>query len=211
VATFVADSLEQSILNGQIAPGTPLLQLDLAGAFGVSRVPVRDALAILEQRDLAVRVPRKGVIGRPITAQSVRDVSAVRRLLEAEAVRLAGPRLTLAALARLEETVDAQRRAVAANDQSAARHADHDFHSVIWQECGNEVLHDLLASVWRRALQARSYGQRSPGWGERFVARHERILAALRQGDAAHAVAAAMAAVDAAEAETLAQLPAPQA
>src|SRR5690349_14068604 len=89
VATFVADRLEEQILDGKRAPGSPLLQLDLVAEFGVSRVPVRDALALLEQRHLAVRVPRKGVIVRPVTRQSVRDVFASRRLIEAEIARLA--------------------------------------------------------------------------------------------------------------------------
>ena len=109
VATHIADTLEEAILSGRLAPGTALLQLDLAAHFGVSRVPVRDALAILEQRQLAVRVPRRGVMVRPITPEGVRAVFAARRLLEAAVTRLAAERLTPADLAELERVLVAQR------------------------------------------------------------------------------------------------------
>ncbi len=208
VASFVADAIEASILDGNIAPGTPLLQLDLAASFGVSRVPVRDALAILEQRHLAVRVPRKGVIVRPITAQSVRDVFAARRVLETEITRLAGPRMSRSDVAALDEIVDRQRGASLAGDLAATRAADREFHATVWRACGNQVLEELVETVWRRALQARGYGHRTPGWSARSIARHERIVAALRDGDTPAAIAAAVAAVDAAESEILAALPA---
>lgn len=206
VAVYIADVLEEWILTGQLAPGTPLLQLDLAARFGVSRVPIRDALHILEQRDLVVRVPRRGFIVRPITVQSVRDIFAVRRLLEAEAVRLATPRLSAGDLVDLERIIERQRQAVREQNLAAARAADREFHAALWQACGNEVLRELAGIVWRRVLQARSYGQLTPGWGERSLARHERILAALRCGDVEAAVESIVAAISAAEQEILAQL-----
>lgn len=206
VATSVADALEERILDGQLAPGAALLQLDLAAAFGVSRVPVRDALAILEQRRLAVRVPRKGVIVQPITAQGVRDLFAARRLLEVEITRLAVPRLTTADVAALEATVARQRTAAATRDLATMRAADREFHATIWRACGNAVLEELVVDIWRRALQARSYGHRLPDWGERSIARHGRILAAIRRADVEGATAAAVGAVEAAEAEILTQL-----
>ncbi|HEX2035651.1 MAG TPA: GntR family transcriptional regulator [Chloroflexota bacterium] len=207
VATFVADRLEEEILDGRRAPGSPLLQLDLVAEFGVSRVPVRDALALLEQRHLAVRLPRKGVIVRPVTPRSVRAVFAARRLLEAEITRLAVHAITDGDLATLEAIVERQR---AAGDLRAVRAADRDFHATIWRACGNEVLEELVETVWRRALQARSVGHRTPGWSEKSLARHERIVQALRRRDAQAAVAAAVDAVDGAEAEILAQLGAPE-
>jgi DNA-binding GntR family transcriptional regulator len=206
VAVFVADALEEQILNGQRVPGAPLHQLDLAAEFGVSRVPVRDALAVLEQRHLAVRVPRKGVIVRPISAESVRQVFAARRLLEAEITRLAAARITPEELDALEAVMGHQRTASAAHDLSALRSTDREFHAVIWRASGNEVLEELIRTVWLRALQARSVGHRVPGWGEKSIDRHVRIVDALRRRDAQDAIDASLGAVDAAEREILEQI-----
>jgi DNA-binding GntR family transcriptional regulator len=213
VATFVADAIEQSILDGRIAPGTPLLQLDLAASFGVSRVPVRDALAILEQRHLAVRVPRRGVIVRPITPETVRDVFGVRRLLEAEVTRLAVMHITPAELTSLDSIVVQQRAAAASASVVGAdaalrelRTLDREFHAVIWHACANAVLEELVGTVWLRALQARAVGHRVPGWGAKSIDRHARIVEALKRQDAAAAIDAALVAVDEAQAEILSQL-----
>jgi len=62
VAQFIAQKIEEMILVGTLAPGQHLVQTDIAAQFGVSRLPVRDALKILEKRELAVTQPRRGVI-----------------------------------------------------------------------------------------------------------------------------------------------------
>ena len=206
IAVFVADQLEAQILDGRRAPGSPLQQLDLAAEFGVSRVPVRDALAVLEQRHLAVRVPRKGVIVRPVTVDGVRSVFAARRLLEAEITRLAVERIEPDEVAQLTQIVAKQREASRRRDLAELRATDREFHSVIWRACGNDVLEELVLTVWLRALAARAVGHRVPGWGEKSIERHERIVDGLQRGDARAAVDAALAAVDAAEAEILSQL-----
>jgi DNA-binding GntR family transcriptional regulator len=206
VAVFVADELEAQILDGQRLPGAPLQQLDLAAEFGVSRVPVRDALALLERRQLAVRLPRKGVIVRPVTPEGVRQVFAARRLLEAEIVRLAAGRIGAAALARLDGVVAAQRSAARAGDLAALRATDREFHAVIWRAGENEVLEELARTVWLRGLAARAVGHRLPGWGEKSIDRHLRIVHALRTGDAGVAAMAVLDAVASAEAEILVQL-----
>jgi DNA-binding GntR family transcriptional regulator len=202
----VADQLEEQILGGQRAPGAPLNQLDLAAEFGVSRVPVRDALAVLEQRHLAVRVPRKGVIVRPVTPEGVRSVFAARRLLEAEITRLAVHRMGREEVMELDRIVGAQRAALRARDLAGLRATDREFHSVIWRACGNDVLEELVRTVWLRALAARAVGHRVPDWGERSIERHVRIVDGLKRREADAAVGATLGAVDAAEAEILVQL-----
>ena len=79
---MIADRLEDMIHAGMLKPGEHLVQTELAERFGVSRVAVRDALQELIQRGLATRVPRKGTIVRPVSCKIVRDVFAVRRVVE---------------------------------------------------------------------------------------------------------------------------------
>jgi DNA-binding GntR family transcriptional regulator len=75
LSTAIADRLAEMIHAGALKPGEHLVQTGLAERFGVSRVAVRDALAQLRQRGLAVNVPRKGTIVRPLSCKTVRDLS----------------------------------------------------------------------------------------------------------------------------------------
>jgi DNA-binding GntR family transcriptional regulator len=206
VATSLADRLEEAIVTGGLAPGTPLLQLELAAEFGVSRVPVRDALAILERRHLAVRVPRRGVVVRPVTRRSVQEVYSVTRLMEGELTRLAAVRITDAQLDELRRIVGVQRAASAAQDIEAARDADRAFHGAIWRAADHEMLAELMDNVWRRAMQARAVAHRTAGWIERSIVRHELVLGALAAHDPERAVHHAAGAFIAAEDEILAHL-----
>jgi DNA-binding GntR family transcriptional regulator len=151
-------------------------------------------------------MPRKGVIARPITLQSVRDVFAARRVLDSEATRLAAARIGPAEIAALERIIERQREAARTRDLTTALAADRSFHAAIWDACGNDVLVGLLAAVWRMARQAHSFGWRAPSWPDRSIARHEQIVAGLRTGNAEEAVRSTLAAIDASERDILARL-----
>jgi DNA-binding GntR family transcriptional regulator len=72
LSTAISGQLAEMIHAGALKPGVHLVQTDLAERFGVSRVAVRDALAQLRQRGLAVNVPRKGMgVGREIRGPSL--------------------------------------------------------------------------------------------------------------------------------------------
>ena len=82
-------ALRRAILSGQLAPGARLQETELAASLGVSRNPVREALARLEGQGLVRSIPNQGArVIRPLPAQ-VQDALLVRAQLELLAVRLA--------------------------------------------------------------------------------------------------------------------------
>ena len=206
VATSIADSLTEMILSGQLQPGTRLVQTDLAELFGVSRVPVRDALHLLRQRQLAVPGPGLGLIVRPLSSAMVRHIFAMRRLLEIEAAKQSIERLSDADFLRMESTIARQRAAVAARDLKEARASDEQFHRIIWERSGNPLLQQYIEQCWMQMLQARGYAQLTPGWGTRSITGHEQIVAALRAGDADETERQVRRAIDEGEAESLRQM-----
>jgi DNA-binding GntR family transcriptional regulator len=103
----VADSLRSAIVSGAIAPGSSLVEADLADRFGVSRGPVRDALRDLAREGLVVDLPRRGTIVSTLTFSDTRDVYAVREGLEATGARLAIERAGDDDLRRLGEALTA--------------------------------------------------------------------------------------------------------
>lgn len=187
VSTLIADRLADLIQGGELRPGERLVQADLAGQFGVSRVAVRDALYLLKQRGLAIDLPRKGTIVRPISCKSVRDLFAVRRAVEGLAGRDACRLITEEALDQLDALVAQQEALAEGDDLSPVLAKDWEWHQLLYSFSDNEPLQEVIAVLWSRTRQARSLarGQTAWGkaWGRHSAARHREIVAALRQRD----------------------------
>ena len=112
--TTIGDSLvaamRDEILNGDLAPGTRLNQAQLAQRFGTSRIPMRDALARLEQDGLVEIDARRGARVRELTIDDVTEIYDMRQLLEPLAVRLSVDRAhreSVRRLVYLSEAMDA--------------------------------------------------------------------------------------------------------
>lgn len=82
----VAEELRRSLFEGELGPGTPLREMALTSALGVSRSTVREALAMLVAEGLADRVPNKGTQVRRLDADQVRDVCRARVVIETAGV-----------------------------------------------------------------------------------------------------------------------------
>src|SRR5690606_17972769 len=102
----VLAEFRRSILNGQLEPGAAIRQDVVARRFGVSRVPVREALKILEGEGLVTYQPHRGFLVAQLSVDEVREVYHVRRILEDEALRLGVPKLTEELIAEIERTED---------------------------------------------------------------------------------------------------------
>jgi DNA-binding GntR family transcriptional regulator len=83
----VVEELRRSLFEGEVEPGTPLRELALAEALGVSRSTVREALGVLVAEGLADRVPNKGTQVRRLDPDQVRDVCQARAVIETAGVR----------------------------------------------------------------------------------------------------------------------------
>lgn len=83
----VVEALQQAILSGQIPAGTEMTQNELAESLGVSRMPVREALMILEYQGLIVRLPNNHVRTVELTEEYLRQVFALGAQLERQAMQ----------------------------------------------------------------------------------------------------------------------------
>jgi DNA-binding GntR family transcriptional regulator len=98
----IADALRRRIAAGEIAPGSQLRQLDIAGEFGVSTTPVREAFAALRRDGLLVLDAQKRLIVFEPTIDEIVEIYEIRRRLEGLATRRAVPKLTSSDIAELE-------------------------------------------------------------------------------------------------------------
>ncbi|MBL1069120.1 GntR family transcriptional regulator [Streptomyces sp. 7-21] len=176
---YVLGHLTRAILTGQLAPGSPLVETELAAAFGVSKTPVREALKTLAGRGLVVMSAYKGASVRTVDAGMARSVYDVRLLLEPEALRR-----TVAAAADLAPAHAALERASAAEDAAERSLANRDFHRALYQPCGNPLLARMLDDLRDQAALVSSVAwQTSPTW-QREADEHAAILARAEEGDA---------------------------
>lgn len=118
---LVLVAMREAILSGALPPATRLRQEKLAGLFGTSRIPVRDALRALEYEGLVTSEPYRGFAVTQLDADDIEEVYDLRILLEAHAVRLAIPLMTDEDLRALGELYGEMTAAGEGEAQLAAR------------------------------------------------------------------------------------------
>lgn len=103
--SVIEETLRNAILDGRLPCGTAMRQQELASLFGVSRMPVREALRQLEAQSLLHVVTHKGAVVAPLIEDNSAETYELRLLLESEALRLSIPLLTEADLADAENFI----------------------------------------------------------------------------------------------------------
>jgi DNA-binding GntR family transcriptional regulator len=117
----IAKALREGVFSGVFAPNERLHQDEIAKRFGVSRVPVREALMKLVAEGLAIQRMNKGVRVAPLTREDFHDIMEMRLLLEPHALALSAPRLTDRDLEEAE-LILAQVRTAGVGSEAAALH-----------------------------------------------------------------------------------------
>lgn len=187
VADQVSAVLREAIAGGALPGGAVLRQDELAARFGFSRMPIRDALRQLETEGLVTIHPTKGAFVAMMDGREIREIYAIRELIEIEALSLSCPRLTDE---KLEEAgdilgqIDAEANAARWGALNAA------FHSALYSQCGNDRLlalidaHHSAADRYVRVLLS------NLDYHGRSQREHRELLAACRKRDRKKAVAA---------------------
>ncbi len=180
----VYQRLQEMLLRGEIALGAQLDERFLAEQLGVSRTPLREAIAQLVKEGLAEYQPYRGNFVRTFTAKQVNDLYLVRKSLESLAVRLAMPKLSLEDTDRLRAILEAVFAALDAGDMEAFAEADRRFHQFFAQAAQNETLLHTLDRLSAQVRMVRTLANRNPDLVQRTLRERPLILAALEAHDA---------------------------
>ena len=148
-ASEIDRMLEQAIVNGKLKPGERLIAESLADEFGVSRIPVRESLRALESAGWVEIRPHYGVYVKRWSRTELRHLFAVRILIEGESARLAASQSTAELILDLSKNVKKYEKAIQGNTSSISE-INREFHSLIVDATGNEVLKDILERISRR-------------------------------------------------------------
>jgi DNA-binding GntR family transcriptional regulator len=176
--------LRAYIVEGGIPLGSRLDERTLAARMGVSRTPVRDAIAKLAFEGIVAYRPHAGSFVRDLTPREVDDLYAVRQELEGLAVRLAVANRTPEFLAALTQAVDGCQAALRDHDLAAFAEDDRRMHELFVLQARNEWLTDCLSRVGTLIQLARNLANRHPGLPETTDEERHDLLRAVRDGDA---------------------------
>jgi DNA-binding GntR family transcriptional regulator len=183
-AQHALDELRRAIVAGELRPGVRVLQEDIAARFGVSIAPLREALKTLEQEGQVTYLPRRGYFVTELRVADLREIYALRELLESRAAREALPTLDDDALERIalaaRDCVDAAH----SGDVAAELEANRRFHLGLLDAPEQVHTMRLIRLLWDSTEAYRAMYYNSPEERHHAIAAHDRILAAVRARDA---------------------------
>ncbi|MEU6128427.1 GntR family transcriptional regulator [Saccharopolyspora sp. NPDC047091] len=187
----VYEAIVRDICTGQLQPGVPLRQEQLAERFQVSRQPVQQALLLLRNEGLLREFGRRGLEVAPLRRKFVSQLFELRAILDGQAARLAAQRGTAESLERLRGVVGTGERAFEDRAFSHMITADVDFHRGVVDAAGNPLLTESTGVLWRnvqRVMGEVLLQGGAPAW---VWEDHAAIFAAITAGDADEAEALA--------------------
>jgi DNA-binding GntR family transcriptional regulator len=193
----VLAELRRRIVDAHYLPGERLTEERLAADFGVSRNPVREAMRVVEAEGFVEVQPRRGAVVATPAADTMRDMFAVRALLEPLAARVAATRATNDDLAGLRGLLDQARVATESGDLGRVAELNSALHRRVFELSGNRWLVQFSVAMYRHVhwvFRLGAAARAAHSWEE-----HVRLVEALEAHDADAAELAAAEHVQAAE------------
>jgi DNA-binding GntR family transcriptional regulator len=185
----VLAELRRAIVEGELAPGTQIVQEALAERLGLSRVPIREALKILEGEGQVSYSPHRGYFVTELDLDELLEVYRIRQLLETEAATVAVPRLSEEVLGRMGEAIGDMVRASSEGNIVAMTAANRRFHFAIIESSGMPRLTRLVRQLWDATDPYRSLYYAEEVNRKTVDREHREILAAARDRDVDRVVA----------------------
>jgi len=177
------EDIKRRIIMCELLPGSEVSESSASNYYGISKAPVRSALARLKEAGWLQSFPRRSHVVTPVTINDVNEIYDARGLVEPETARLAAGNVSKAYLTSLN---GACTRAYDLNDSDAKREfllANAAFHVGIAKACGNARLVNMLAQLHEESLRilylSVSVAQRSESW----KTGHHSIINKLLNGD----------------------------
>nr|WP_152750095.1 GntR family transcriptional regulator [Pseudomonas kitaguniensis] len=174
----IEETLRDAILDGRLPCGTAMRQQELASLFGVSRMPVREALRQLEAQSLLHVVTHKGAVVAPLIEDNSAETYALRMLLESEALRLSIPLLTDADIVEADAYINALERE---KDYAEIGRLNRLFHMVLYRKAPNQRLLKLVEHGLNEEERFLRFNLEAMGLGETSQEDHRELLSLVAQ------------------------------
>ncbi|MCW5603038.1 MAG: GntR family transcriptional regulator [Burkholderiales bacterium] len=180
----VVAQLHRGLMIGAFVPGQTISLRKLADHFGISAMPVREAINQLVAANVLEMLPNRTVCVPRMTAPRFEELSRVRQALEGMAAEMAGRRVTPQLIRRLDRINADLLRAIDARDILTCLTKNQEFHFTLYQFANSEILMPLIEPLWLQAGPIMYFSLISPDmpWD---ASAHGDVIEALRNEDAA--------------------------
>lgn len=187
LSNLAAERIRDLIIRGEFDLGASLSEAGLSKALGISKTPIREALAALRLQGLVDLIPQRGAFVFSLGPEEVTQLCSYRTILESHALDLAlklNPESLFSDLARICEDM-----APALRDDDFDRYLklDADFHEAFFVHCGNTFLHEGYGSVSDVIATLRTHLSRAPDRTRKSFDEHTGIYQLARDGKVAKA------------------------
>ena len=180
VASMTVTLLRERILRSEYPEGEPLRQDAIAMAFGVSRIPVREALRQLEAEGLVSFHPHRGAVVASLSLADIDEVFSLRATLECDLLRRAIPRLTEEQLQRADEVLDGYGHAFREGDVAAWGEFNRRFHAALYSPADRPVTAVIVQRLHQQSDRYSRVQLVITGGQSRAAEEHQAILDAVR-------------------------------
>lgn len=189
VHDLVYEQLRDALMSGAFEARKSFTIASLSERFHTSHMPVREALRRLASEN-ALSISASGTAYVPaITAPELRDITLARMIVEGATARIAGPLLTEADIATLEQILAHHRASASAGNNTEMTAANRAFHFHIYQAAGSRVLLSQIENLWLRSgpyvrfLSDRMSELLKTEHRSGFTDQHEAMIEAIRSQD----------------------------
>lgn len=187
ISASVAEELRRRIVDGEFQAGSQLRQEALAVEFGVSRIPVREALMQLEAEGLVKIHPHRGAIVSALSPQEVEELFDLRALLEPRLLKASAPHLSGDDYQRLKEILKEYSSELHAMQVSRWGELNREFHMVLYQHAGQPRSLAIVANLLQECDRHTRLQLALTDGRARAEAEHDELLRLCIGGDIAAA------------------------
>ena len=183
----VFQKIREDILNGVYKENEELRENTIAKALGVSRTPVREALRQLELEGLVKIIPNKGAFVTGISPQDVKDIYAIRSLLEGMCARWATEHISEEQLDELEEVIllsEFHIKKAQGEKTQQVTELDGKFHEILYEASNSRILKHVLSDFHKYVRLARKASVAKESRAQKSIEEHKSILQAIKNKDA---------------------------
>ena len=182
LANQVYQQIEKNILSGVYKAGEIISESKLSEELGVSRTPIREAIARLEN-DKLIGITPSGTVVLGITDEDVADMFAVKRALEPMVVKLAAMNISDEDLAKLKEILDQQEFYQEKKNIEKVRNLDTQFHDIIYSASGSPIFQAVLSPIHHKLMKYRKDSLTNEGRSRYSIEEHVKIYEAIQAGN----------------------------
>ena len=179
----VYEALRKDMNEGRLKPGQKIIMSDVAKEFGLSDIPVREAIRRLESEGYVRFTPHVGAIVSELDGDKIIELYLIRVELESLATRLAVPYITSRDIDFLIKKNHAMELVVQREKLEKLGALNKDFHLRIYQAAPYPILNQLIEDLWEKMERTQSVFTFVPDRAAASVEEHKKIIAALKIKD----------------------------